>query len=52
MSTTLRINEALIIANRAFAPYQCVAWAPQEGNGELNLSVIDRHSTRLLAAPD
>lgn len=48
MSTTLRINEALIIANRAFAPYQCVALAPQEGNGELNLSVIDRHSTRLL----
>lgn len=48
MNATLRFNEALIIAGRAFQPFQCVAWAPQDGNGELSLSVIDRTSTRLL----
>ncbi|BBP82339.1 hypothetical protein thsps21_18450 [Pseudomonas sp. No.21] len=48
MNATLRVNEALIIAGRAFQPFQCVAWAPQDGNGELSLSVIDRTSTRLL----
>jgi len=48
MNTPLRVNEALLIAHRAFQPFQCVAWAPQDGTGELNFSVIDRTSTRLL----
>lgn len=48
MSSTLRFNDALLIAHRAFRPFQCVAWAPQAGSGELSLSVIDRSSTRLL----
>lgn len=42
MTAPLRINEALLIAGRAFQPFKCVAWAPQDGNGELSLSVIDR----------
>ncbi|WP_419710680.1 hypothetical protein [Pseudomonas sp. NFX224] len=42
MNAPLRINEALLIADRAFQPFQCVAWAPQDGNGELSLTVIDR----------
>lgn len=48
MSNTLRFNDALLIADRAFRPFQCVAWAPQPGSGELSISVIDRSSTRLL----
>ncbi|BCA27944.1 hypothetical protein FBY21_2099 [Pseudomonas sp. SLBN-26] len=48
MNAPLRVNEALIIAGRAFQPYQCVAWAPQDGSGELSISVIDRTNTRLL----
>ena len=47
MTAPLRINEALLIADRAFKPFQCVAWAPQDGNGELSLSVIDRTNTRI-----
>ncbi|PSS46574.1 hypothetical protein [Pseudomonas sp. BBP2017] len=47
MSTPLRINEALLIAGHAFEPFQCVAWAAQDGNGELSLSVIDRSNTRI-----
>ena len=47
MTAPLRINEALLIADRAFQPFQCVAWAPQDGNGELSLSVIDRTNTRI-----
>ncbi len=47
MSTPLRINEALLIAGQAFEPFQCVAWAPQDGNGELSLTVIDRTNTRI-----
>ncbi|VVN42465.1 hypothetical protein PS862_04071 [Pseudomonas fluorescens] len=47
MSTPLRINEALLIVGDAFEPFQCVAWAPQDGNGELSLTVIDRASTRI-----
>ncbi|VVM79683.1 hypothetical protein PS862_05808 [Pseudomonas fluorescens] len=47
MNAPLRINEALLIADRAFQPFQCVAWAPQDGNGELSLSVIDRTNTRI-----
>jgi len=45
MTAPLRINEALLIADRAFQPFQCVAWAPQDGNGELSLTVIDRTNT-------
>jgi hypothetical protein len=48
MNASLRVNEALLIANRAFQPFQCVAWAPQDGSGEVSLSVIDRTSSRLL----
>ncbi|WP_372874060.1 hypothetical protein [Pseudomonas sp.] len=49
MDAPLRFNEALLIADRAFQPFQCVAWAPLDGgNGELSLTVIDRTSTRLL----
>jgi hypothetical protein len=47
MTAPLRINEALLIADRAFKPFKCVAWAPQDGNGELSLTVIDRTSTPL-----
>ncbi|EXF93212.1 hypothetical protein HK44_005850 [Pseudomonas fluorescens HK44] len=47
MNAPLRINEALLIADRAFKPFQCVAWAPQDGTGELSLTVIDRTSTRI-----
>jgi len=44
MNAPLRINEALLIANHAFHPFECVAW---EGNGEVSLTVIDRTSTRI-----
>lgn len=47
MSTPLRINEALLIAGHAFKPFECVAWAGQNGNGELSLTVIDQASTRI-----
>ncbi|PYY67078.1 hypothetical protein CRX42_28930 [Pseudomonas jessenii] len=47
MNAPLRINEALLIADRAFKPFTCVAWAPQDGNGELSLTVIDRTSTSI-----
>jgi hypothetical protein len=47
MNAPLRINEALLIAGHAFEPFQCVAWAPQEGNGELSLTVIDRTNTHI-----
>ncbi len=42
MNAPLRVNEALLIAGHAFQPFQCVAWAPQDGNGELSLTVVDR----------
>lgn len=48
MNAPLRVNEALLIAGRAFQPFACVAWAPLDGSGELNLSVEDRTCTRLL----
>jgi hypothetical protein len=47
MNAPIRINEALLIADRAFKPFQCVAWAPQDGNGELSLTVIDRTNTSI-----
>lgn len=48
MNAPLRFNEALLIADRAFQPFQCVAWTPQDGTGNLSLSVIDRTNTRVL----
>ncbi len=47
MTAPLRINEALLIADRAFQPFQCVAWAQQEGNGELCITVIDRTNNHI-----
>lgn len=47
MNTQLRVNEALLIAGRAFQPFQCVAWSPQDGTGELTLAVVDRTNQRL-----
>ncbi|MHC8386665.1 hypothetical protein ACYZTM_01065 [Pseudomonas sp. MDT2-39-1] len=47
MTAPLRINEALLIAGRAFEPFQCVAWAPQDGNGELSLTIIDRTNAHI-----
>jgi len=47
MSTSLRVNEALLIAGRAFQPFQCVAWLPQDGTGELKRIVIDRPNHRV-----
>lgn len=47
MHAPLRFNDALLIAGHAFEPFQCVAWAAQDGNGELSLTVIDRTSTRI-----
>ncbi len=48
MNAPLRFNEALLITGRAFQPYQCVAWAPQDGTGELDISVLDRTCNRVL----
>ncbi len=48
MNAPLRFNEALLIANHAFTPLQCVAWTPQNGTDELSLTVIDRTSTPLV----
>lgn len=48
MNTTLRFNDALLIADRAFLPFQCIAWSPQDGTGVVSISVVDRTSTRLL----
>ncbi|MBF7731441.1 hypothetical protein [Pseudomonas sp. N040] len=48
MNAMLRMNEALLIADRAFLPFQCIAWTPPDGTGDLSLSVIDRSSSRLL----
>jgi hypothetical protein len=41
MNAPLRINEALLIADRAFQPFKCKAWALPDGNGELSLTVVD-----------
>ncbi|MGE7964860.1 hypothetical protein ACQKPC_21195 [Pseudomonas sp. NPDC089918] len=46
MNAPLRINEALLIADSAFQPFQCVAWALQDGS-ELSLAIIDRTNTRI-----
>ncbi|NMX60461.1 hypothetical protein HBO12_02510 [Pseudomonas sp. WS 5059] len=47
MNAPLRFNEALLIAGHAFEPFQCVAWALQDGTGALSLAVIDRTETRI-----
>jgi hypothetical protein len=47
MNAPLRFNDALLIAGHAFEPFRCVAWAPQDGTGELSLTVLDRMSTRI-----
>jgi hypothetical protein len=47
MNAPLRFNDALLIAGHAFRPFQCVAWAPQDGDGELSLTVVDRTSARI-----
>ncbi|MCU1756606.1 MULTISPECIES: hypothetical protein [Pseudomonas] len=47
MNAPLRFNEALLIAGHAFEPFQCVAWAAPDGQGELSLTVIDRTNTRI-----
>ena len=47
MNAPLRVNEALLIADHAFEPFQCVAWDVPNGTGELSLAVIDRTSTRI-----
>lgn len=48
MNAPLRMNEALLIADRAFLPFHCIAWTPTDGSGDLSLSVVDRNSSRLL----
>ena len=48
MTTPLRFNDALLIADRAFLPFQCVAWTAYDGTGIINISVVDRTNTRLL----
>ncbi|WP_223519693.1 hypothetical protein [Pseudomonas sp. GL-B-19] len=47
MTASLRINEALLIAKRAFKPFKYIAWAQQDGNGELCITVIDRTNTHI-----
>lgn len=47
MNAPIRFNDALLIADHAFEPFKCVAWAPQDGTGELSLTVIDRTSTQI-----
>ena len=48
MNAPLRFNEALLIADLAFQPFQSVACAPQDASGNLRLPLIDPTSTRLL----
>lgn len=49
MNAPLRVNEALLITDQAFRPFQCVAWTLPEGNGEVSITVIDRPHSRTLA---
>lgn len=48
MNTPLRFNDALLITDRAFQPFKCVAWSSLEGNGELNITVMDGKQSRQL----
>lgn len=46
MNSPLRFNDALLITDRAFKPFQCVAWTLLEGNGELSITVLDNSESR------
>ncbi|WP_019339183.1 hypothetical protein [Stutzerimonas stutzeri] len=46
MNSPLRFNDALLITDRAFKPFQCVAWTLLEGNGELSITVLDGSESR------
>ncbi|QLF91723.1 hypothetical protein HW090_00235 [Pseudomonas sp. ABC1] len=48
MTHTLRFNDALLITDRAFQPFHCVAWTQQGGNGEVSISVLDGSQSRIL----
>lgn len=48
MNAPLRFNDALLIADQAFLPFDCVAWTPQEGSSTVSISVVDRRNTRVL----
>lgn len=48
MAASLRVNEALLIAHRAFQPFQCIAWSMQDNTRELSLSVVDRGTCTVL----
>ncbi|WP_462383665.1 hypothetical protein [Pseudomonas sp. Marseille-QA0892] len=48
MNAPLRVNEALLIADSAFQPLQCIVWAPLDNAKEFSLSVIDRTSSALV----
>ncbi len=48
MNAPLRINDALLITDRAFKPFQCVAWTLPEGNGEVSITVVDSALARPL----
>ena len=46
MNRPLRFNDALLITDRAFKPFQCVAWTLLEGNGDLSITVVDSSESR------
>lgn len=46
MTSPLRFNDALLITDRAFQPFQCVAWTLMEGIGELSITVVDGAESR------
>ena len=46
MNSPLRFNDALLITDRAFKPFQCVAWTLLEGNGDLSITVVDSSESR------
>ncbi|WP_313084766.1 hypothetical protein [Pseudomonas sp.] len=46
MNSPLRFNDALLITDRAFKPFQCVAWTLLEGNGDLSITVVDGNESR------
>lgn len=46
MNSPLRFNDALLITDRAFKPFQCVAWSLLEGNGDLSITLVDGAESR------
>lgn len=48
MNNALRFNDALLITDRAFKPFHCVAWTLLEGDGELSITVVDDSESRTL----